>query len=161
MQLKKDGKYRYSITVDSDILTIVPGQFQLIKQKNHNLNAERFGKGKGCMINDINETFINIKSQVTSSLLFFHALTGADTTSVFHRKTKLVEWKAWKSFRIVTVVTELFLWIMHNLFSIFGYKSSQFKIIERFIIVSYDRMNSHKTVTETPLEMFLSKKWKT
>ena len=33
MQLKKDGKYRYSITVDSDILTIVSGQFQLIKQK--------------------------------------------------------------------------------------------------------------------------------
>ena len=75
MQLKKDGKYRYSITVDSDILTIVSGQFQLIKQKNQNLNAERFGKGKGCMINDINKTFINIKRQVTSSLLFFHALT--------------------------------------------------------------------------------------
>ena len=40
-------------TADSDILTIVLGQFELITQKHHNLNVERFGKGKDYIVYDI------------------------------------------------------------------------------------------------------------
>ena len=57
-----------------------------------------FGEGKYYIAYDINETFINIGTQVATSLSFSHALTGADTTSTFHRNIKLVAQGAWKSF---------------------------------------------------------------
>ena len=127
------------------------GQFELIIQKHDNLSASvEFGKGKDYIVYDINETFINIGTKVATSLLFFHALTEAEMTSASYRKTKLaawekVTWKAWKSFPILT---ELFLWKMHNPFTIFNDKSWQFKMIERFIIVLYNRESTHENVNE-------------
>ena len=96
-------------------------------------------QGKDYIVYDVNETFINIGTQVATSLptTSFHALTGADNTSAFHRKTKLVAWQAWKSFPIVT---ESFLWEMHNPFTILDDKPWQFKMIESFIIVLYNHM---------------------
>ena len=78
-----------------------------------------------------NETFINIGKLVFASSPFFHALSGAEHTSAFYRKTRLVVWEASKSF---AVNTESFIWVMYNLFSRFVEKSWQIKMIERFII---------------------------
>ena len=90
-------------TVESDILTIVLGQFELIIQKHDNLSVYvGFGKCKDYIVYDIMETFINIGTQVVTSLPFFHAPTRAASTSKFHRKSKLVAREAWKSFSIVT-----------------------------------------------------------
>ena len=90
-------------TVDSDIFTIVLGQFELITQNHYNLSVYvGFGKCKDYIVYDINETFVNIGTQIATSLPFFHALTGTDSTSAFHRKIKLVVWEAWKSFPVVT-----------------------------------------------------------
>ena len=70
-------------TVDNDILTIVLGYFELITQNQENLSVcVGFGKGK-------------------DSLPFFDAIKGAENTSAFHRKAKLVAWEAWKYFPIV------------------------------------------------------------
>ena len=77
-------------------------------------------KGKDYIVYNTNERFTNIGTRVDTSLPFFHALAGADNTSVFYVKTKLVALEAWKSFPIVT---ELFLWVMHNPFTIFDDKS--------------------------------------
>ena len=116
----------------ADILTIITGQFELITQKYDNLIVGiRFGKGKDYIVYDFHETFINIGTQVDTSLPFFHALTAAENTSVFHIKTKLVAWEAWKSFPIAR---QLSLWVMHNPFTIFDAKSWQFNMIERFVI---------------------------
>ena len=82
-------------TVDSNILTIVLGQFELIAQKYDNLIG--FGKGKDYIVYDINETFINIVTKLATSFPSFHVLTGADNTSAFHRQTKLVTWEPLKS----------------------------------------------------------------
>lgn len=51
-------------------------------------------QGKDYIVYDVNETFISIGTQVATSLptTSFHALTGADNTSAFHRKTNLVAW---------------------------------------------------------------------
>ena len=106
------------------------------------------------MAYDIIETFINIETPFFASLPFFHALTGAENISVFHRKTKLFGREASKSF---PVNTESFLWVMYNLFSVFDKKSWQFKKIERFIIVLYDRVSIHENLNESEWEMFCSK----
>ena len=50
--------------------------------------------------------------------------------------------------------SELFAWVMYNLFSIFHEKSWQFKMIERLIIVLYDRANVHDNVNDALREMF-------
>lgn len=127
-------------TVESDILTIVLGQFELIIQKHDNLSVYvGFGKCKDYIVYDIMETFINIGTQVVTSLPFFHAPTRAASTSTFHRKSKLVAREAWKSFPIVT---NLFFWVMHTPFSIFNNKSWQFNITERFIIVLHNRVST-------------------
>ena len=103
-------------TVDSNILTIVWWQFELITQKHDNLSVYvGFGKSKDYIVYDINETFINIGTQIAASLPSFRSLTGADNSSAFYRKTNLVAWEAWKSFPILT---KSFLWVMHNPISI-------------------------------------------
>ena len=57
---------------EGDILAIVLGQFELITQKHDNVSAcIGFGKGKDYIVCDINETFINAGTQVTTSLPFF------------------------------------------------------------------------------------------
>ena len=62
----------------ADIITIVLGQFELITQKYDNVSV--FGKGKDYIVYIINETLINIGTQVDTSLPFFHALAGAANT---------------------------------------------------------------------------------
>ena len=48
---------------------------------------------------------------------------------------------------------------MYNLFSMFYEKSWQFKLIERFIIVFYDRVNIHQNVNDARQEMLCKKSW--
>ena len=77
------------------MLTIVLEQLERITQKNDNLSVcVGYGKCKDHKAYDINEKFINIRTKVATSFPFFHALTGANKTSTFHRKTKLVAWEA-------------------------------------------------------------------
>ena len=79
-------------TTNSNMLTIVLGPFELMTQKHDNLNVcVGLGKSKDYAVYDIDETVINIGTQVAASLPFSHALTGADTTSACQRKTKLIE----------------------------------------------------------------------
>ena len=107
-------------------------QFELITQKYDNLIVGvRFGKGIDYIKYDFNGTFVNIRTQVDTSLPFFHDLTGAENTSAFHIKTKLVALETWKSFPIAK---ELSLWVMRNPFTIFDAKSWQFNVIERFVV---------------------------
>ena len=84
----------------------------------------------------------------------FHALTGDENTSSFHKKTKIFAWEASKSFPINS---ESFLWVMYNLFSIFDEKSWQFIMVEKFIIVLYDHVKIHENVNEALREMFFKK----
>ena len=79
-------------TTNSNMFTIVLGPFELMTQKHDNLNVcVGLGKSKDYAVYDIDETVINIGTQVAASLPFFHALTGADTTSACQRKAKLIE----------------------------------------------------------------------
>ena len=108
------------------------------------------------MISMINETLINIGTLFFASLPFFHALTGAENTSAFHKKNKIFALEASKSFPINS---ESFAWVLYILFSIFDEKSWEFKMIERFIIVLMDRVNIHDNVNEALREMFFKKSW--
>ena len=55
--------------------------------------------------------------------------------------------------------TESFLWKMYNLFPTFDETSWQFKMIDGFIIVLYDRVNILENVNEARQEMFYEKIW--
>ena len=79
-------------------------------------------------------------------------LIGADFHLRISLKTKFVALEAWKSFHIVS-----YLRVMHNPFSIFEYKSWQFKLIERFIIILYNRVGTHENVNTARWEMFCQK----
>ena len=59
-----------------------------------------------------------------------------------------------ESVEIFPLNTESFLWEIYNLFSIFVEKSWQFRMIERFIIVLYDRVSIHENLNEGQWEMF-------
>ena len=55
--------------------------------------------------------------------------------------------------------TESFIWVMYNLFSRFVEKSWQLKMIESFIIASYDWVNIHGNLNEAWPEMSYEKSW--
>ena len=94
------------------------------------------------MAYDINETFINLKTLFFSSLPFFHAL---------RLENQVI---SMESVKIFPLNLESFLWVMYNLFSIFVEQCSQFRMIERFIFVLYDRVSIHENLNKGQWEMF-------
>ena len=135
-------------TLDSNIITIVLGQFELISQKWNDLNITwiRFGKGKYDIVYGIDKTFTNLGPQIITLLPLLDSLTWSDTTSPFHKRTKLVAWEAWKNF---LTVTESFLCMINNPFSKSDQKSWQFKIIEVYYCPTWPEKHTWNRNLET------------
>lgn len=59
---------------------------------------------------------------------------------------------------LVEIVTESFLWVIHNPFSICDEESWQFKMIGLLLsYVLYDRVSTHENVNEARREIFCQK----
>jgi hypothetical protein len=142
-------------TVDSDILVILLGHFENLRTKCESIKLVlAFGVGKDYVLFNINETFASIGAEVSASLPFFHALSGCDTTSSFHRKGKKAMWNAWKAF---SDVTKVFKFIGDNPFSHLDKDAWQINTLERFIIIVYERTSVLEDINESRYQLFCKK----
>ena len=113
-----------------------------------------FGTGKDYDIFNINNICSRLGKDVSQSLLTFHAFSGSDTTSGFHGKGKKSAWEAWKAF---PEVTSAFLQIFDHPFDLLDSLSWQFKLLERFTVILYDRTSTCELVNKARRELFCQK----
>lgn len=137
-------------TVDTDVLVIAISVWQ--KMPCDQLWIA-FGTGKHFRYIAVHEIANNLGPLKSKALPAFHAFTGCDTTSAFCGKGKKTAWSTWSS---VGDVTDAFLTISaaHDAIS-----DKTMLLLERFIILLYDRTADQTSVNSARQYFFTQKNW--
>lgn len=85
------------------------------------------------------------------ALPFFHSVTGCDTVSAFHGRGKKTAWETWN---VYDEATEAFLALSQAPQLI---EEDTFKILERFVVILYDRTSDEISVDSCRKHLFTSK----
>ena len=132
-------------TVDTDV-------FILAITFEHRLELEKlwvaFGVGKNLRYLPIHKIASSLTTLQCEGLPFFHALTGCDTVSFFSGWGKKSAFQAWKCYSEAT-----------DVFSSLSFPQAmvsdeQFKVMERFVVIIYNRTTSHQDVNKARQSMF-------
>ena len=127
-------------TVDTDVVAVAPDELWV-----------DFGVGSNFRYIPIHEMVATMSPTKCLTLPFFHALTGCDTTSAFAGRGKKMAWVTWKSF---PEVTEAFV----ELVSVPNELTEQsMLLIERFVVLMYDRTSETMEVNEARKQLFTQK----
>lgn len=81
----------------------------------------------------------------------FHALTGCDTVSFFSGRGKKTAWDVWNVFPELTPVLKAMMKLPEDV------DDTCLEVIERFVILLYDRTSSLSKVNEVRQELFFKK----
>ena len=118
-------------TVDSDVVTIAISVFHNLPMLNE-LWIE-FGTGKSLKFIPVHEIAAKMGKVTSQAFLFFHALSGCDTTSSLSRKGKKLFFESWKLLPDISAT-----------FAKLGTVSTpseihdhDFKLVEKFFIALY------------------------
>ena len=149
--LRNGAKTLVIRTVDTDVVVVLLG-------KHHQFLLEclemqiwiGFGMGKNCSFYHINRIYAWLGNGKCQGLSVFHALTGCDTTNSFWGKGKKSAWQAWDAFQEITTV---FCDIAANPFRIINRDSENFKQIERFIVIMYDKTSLSASINDISEEV--------
>ena len=101
----------------------------------------------------IHEIFAGLDPRICTTLPVFHAPTGCDTVSVFGGRGKRTAWNTWKVFPDVTAAFEHLLLTEDNL------SESVISVLERFVILLYDRTSDLALVNDARKWLFTQKSW--
>ena len=143
-------------TVDTDVVVILLGTLHhfLAAQPSAKIRVE-FGMGKNYREFDINNLSDNLGMDKSHALPVFHALTGCDTTSALKGKGKLSAWQAWQAY---SDVTDALIRLADNLFQLIDEESDDFRSIEQFVVILYDRTSVSSSINEIRKDHFCKRK---
>ena len=131
-------------TVEPDVILAI--EFE------HKLEVEElwvaFGVGKNLRYSTIHKIASSLTTLQYEELPFFHALTGCDTVSFLSGRGKKSAFQAWKCY---SEATEGFSFLSSPQAMMFD---EQFKVMERFIAIMYNRTTPHQDVNKAPQSMF-------
>lgn len=140
-----------SITIkanDTDILVIALSIFPSLQDLGLQQLWVAFGHGQSLRWIGVHDLYNRVGPDKTKGILFFHTFTGCDTVSAFRNKGKNTAWQTWD--------------ICPEASPIFA-KLSQYppilddgdlEILEKFVVLMYDRSSTAANVDETRLDMF-------
>lgn len=136
-------------TVDTDVVVISISVF-------HKLNLETlwiaFGVGKNFHYIAVHEIVKDLGPRKSQALSFFHAFTGCDTVSSFSSRGKKSAFETWTA---LPAVTDAFLEVLMDPLSI--NQMSVFSVIERFVVLLYDRTSDQESVNTCRKQLFARK----
>ena len=142
-------------TVDTDVVVILVAQFHTFSLTWPGTSFwVAFGMGKHFQLLSINSICEYLGEQKCRALPFFHAFTGCDTTSAFLGKGKKSAWEAWNAY---PDVTEAFLYANDSPFLPLQINSPVFNVLQRFVVVLYDRTSLATDVNTARRELFTKK----
>ena len=145
---KKGFKKVMIRSVDSDIVVLAVSIYQ--EMEFEEMWVE-YGVGK-------NKRFVSVHSIASSigpfkcrALPLFHAITGCDTVSAFKHKGKKTAWDTWK---VYPDLTPALLSLMDEPAVLDDSSSNCFAIIERFVILMYNRTSEAFDINIARKELF-------
>ena len=142
-------------TVDTDVICILIGKFHSLQEHCPQLSIwVAFGTGKKFMHLSINDIIHGLGKDKAEALPAFHAFTGCDCVSSFFGRGKRTAWEAWRCF---PEVTRAFQQIMNKPFSQITEDSEQFKLLEHFTVLMYDKASNLDLVNECRRVLFCQK----
>lgn len=137
-------------TVDTDVLVLAVSAVQ-------KLSIDElwvaFSSGKSLRYLPAHEISHSLGPQKCTALPFLHAFSGCDTVSAFAGRGKKTVWDVWNSF---DDVTPIFSYLASTPCSVEG----QLELIERYVVLLYDRASSEEKVNRARKQLF-SKKGRT
>ena len=110
-----------------------------------------FGTGAHLRYIATHDISSKLKPQVPKALPFFHAFTGCDTVSCFYGKGKKTAMDTWNSFPEVTTA---FLSLGNTPPVV---DDSNMAILERFVVLLYDRTSTQTAVNDARKQLFVKK----
>ena len=122
-------------TEDSDIIIILLGFMEKLLECNSDIKMwVKFNSGVNEKLIDMNTTFKELGGEMAPGIMFFHCLSGCDSTTAFFTKSKKVLLKSWKCYPQRTALSKVFKALSFNP-SAETYKSSLPTIYE---FISHD-----------------------
>jgi hypothetical protein len=138
----------YIRTVDTDIVVLAISFFSRLSLSELWIH---FGTGKCARLLAVHEICACIGIDKCHVLPAFHALTGCDTTSAFRGKGKKSAWLTWESYPEVTHALKNLSLMQTDV------NSDTMAILERFVILLYDRTSDVETLNAARKQMFTKK----
>lgn len=111
-----------------------------------------FGVGKHLRYLPIHDISRSLGADRSKALLVFHALTGCDQTSAFASKGKKTAWETWCNFGDITQVFKRMSECPPQAAVV-----DAIPLLERFVILMYDRTSTCTTVNEARKDLFSRK----
>ncbi|XP_068756859.1 uncharacterized protein [Montipora capricornis] len=113
-----------------------------------------FGMGKKFQLLSVNTICEYLGKEKCRALPFFHAFTGCDTMSAFLGKGKKSAWEAWKAY---PEATEAFRFVNDSPFIPLEINTPVFDVLQRFVVILYDRTSLATDVNTARRELFTKK----
>lgn len=135
-------------TVDTDVLILAVALY-------HKLDLSElwiaFGAGSSFRYIAVHDLVASMDPTLCQYLPVFHAFTGCDTVSSFTGKGKKTAWETWRSFPEVNSAFEEICTMPNEL------SEASILLIERFVVLMYDRVSEDLTVNEARKQLFTKK----
>ena len=136
------------ITVDTDVIILAITLFS-------SLNIEElwieFGSGQNRRWYPIHEIVDSIGRQYCEGILFQYAFTGCDSVSSFSPCGKIKAWETWSAY---PGATECFIKLST---SIENLSEEDVSILERYVVLLYDRSSTTHSINECRKQLFAKK----
>ena len=145
--VKKGHRKLCMRTVDTDVVVISIAMFNQINPDELWL---AFGMGSHFCYIPVHELVSGMDPRNCAVLQVFHAITGCDTVSSFGGRGKKTAWKIWQVFPDVTEAFEHLL--MEDDIS-----DSVMSVLERFVVLLYDRTSDQVSVNDARKQLFTQK----
>lgn len=136
-------------TVDTDVVVLAVSVVQELQPEDKLWLA--FGTGRSFRYLAAHEIAAGLGQEKARALPMFHALTGCDTVSSFARHGKKTAWAVW------TVMPELTEALMQLSSAPSDIPSNAMCIIERFVILLYDRTSKCTDIDKARRKLFARK----
>lgn len=134
-------KKAYLRTVDSDVVILAVSLF-------HDLGLSEvwvgFGTGKTYKDIPVHHIAQQLGPRSCQALAFFHAFTGCDCVSAFHRIGKKTAWNAWST---LPAITDTFIAITHAP-TCLTMDSQHMRLLERLTVIMYSKTCAFFSVNE-------------
>ena len=99
----------------------------------------------------VHDVVAGMDPRICATLPVFHALTGCDTVSAFSGRGKKTAWNTWEVFPEVTEAFEDLLLMQQDM------SEATMALLERFVVLLYDRTNDIMNVNDARKQLFTQK----
>ena len=136
---------------DTDVVVIAVSLFPVLQDLGLEQLWVAFGQGQSLRWISVHDLCHNLGQEKVKGMLFFHAFTGCDTVSAFRTKGKKTAWQTWN---ICPEASTVFSKMSNYPLTV---EDCDLEILEKYVILMYDKSSTAATVDEARLDMFARK----